>query len=267
MLALRMLGAVALLSLALQPVQAGSPDATGPSSRVMIAMDKMNMQSSGGIGASGSQPGQGMSGMGTGMMCCGMGGMSGMQSGSTQPSTGQSGMQQSSPGQMGGMADMSGMKDNMRQMPPMGGMQGGSTSGSTGGAMGMSDDNMRRMQQNQAMPGMNANGVDMTDRIDGRTAFLRAELRITEAQAPAWNQFADALRSSRQHLLEARQQLAAPANAVAATARLEQYERHLGARLEALRTARASFSQLHTILDEHQKHVADELVIPFLATF
>ncbi len=152
----------------------------------------------------------------------------------------------------------------------MGGMQ--QSSGSSGmrsgmGGMGMMNDNMRRMQQNQAMPGMSANGVDMMDRIDGRIAFLRTELRITDAQATAWNQFADALRSSRQHLLEARQQLAAPDSSNTPTVRLDRYERHLTARLEAIRTARTAFAQLYAALDEHQKHVADELVVPFLATF
>ncbi|WP_375276077.1 Spy/CpxP family protein refolding chaperone [Methylorubrum thiocyanatum] len=146
----------------------------------------------------------------------------------------------------------------------MGGMQQGAA---PSGGMGMMDDNMRRMQQNQAMPGMATNGVDMTDRIDGRIAFLRAELKITDAQATTWNQFAEALRSSRQHLLEARQQLAAPASSNAPTARLDQYERHLTARLEAIRTARTAFTQLYAVLDEHQKHVADELLVPFLATF
>lgn len=163
------------------------------------------------------------------------------------------------PGQAG-----SGMGGGMKGCCGMSGMQQGP--GSSDG-MGMMDDNMRRMQQNQPMPGMATSGVDLTDRIDGRIAFLRAELRITDAQASTWNQFAQALRSSRQHLLEARQQLAAPASSNAPTDRLDRYERHLTARLEAIRTARTAFSQLYTVLDEQQKHVADELVVPFLATF
>jgi hypothetical protein len=177
----------------------------------------------------------------------------GMGQGGSQPSPGAA-----DPGQAGGMGG------GMKGCCGMGGMQQGSASS---GGTSMMDDNMRRMQQNQAMPGMATNGVDMTDRIDGRIAFLRAELRITDAQATAWNRFAEALRSSRQHLLEARQQLAAPAGSSSPTARLDQYERHLTERLEAIRTARTSFNQLYGALDEHQKHVADELVVPFLATF
>lgn len=234
-----LLGAASALAIAgLLPFQAMAAYAGSRSDRIILAEDDMmGMQSSGGTAQSGSQMNQGGSaqdqaggsmGGGTGG-CCGMGGMQG----SGQGSMGQSGMQR----------------------------------GSGSGGMGMMDDHMRRMQQNQAMPGMAANGVDMTDRIDGRIAFLRAELRITDAQAAAWNHFADALRSSRQHLLEARRQLAAPGDPGAPSARLDKYERHLTERLEAIRTARTAFTQLYGTLDEHQKHVADELVVPFLATF
>lgn len=219
----------------LLPIQAMAAS-VGRSERMLLAEDDMmGMQPSGGMGQSGPQtnpgaadPGQAGGGMGGGMKgCCGMGGG---QQGSGQGSMGQGAMQQ-------------------------------------GGGMGMMGNDMRRMQQNQTMPGMTANGVDMTDRIDGRIAFLRAELRITDAQAPAWNQFAEALRSSRQHLLEARQQLAAPDSSNTPTARLDRYERHLTARLGAIHTARSALTQLYATLDEHQKHVADELVVPFLATF
>ena len=42
------------------------------------------------------------------------------------------------------------------------------------------------------------------DRIEGRIAFLRAELKITESQASAWNAFADALRTNSQKLGQVR---------------------------------------------------------------
>lgn len=219
-----------LVAASLLSGQATAAPAAGRTDRIIVAEDDMmGMQSSGGMGQGGSQAGQ-TGGMGMG--CCGMGGMQ-------QGSMGRSNMQQGRGSGSGGMG--------------------------MGMGMGMMGDDMRRMQQNQAMPGMGSNGVDMMDRIDGRIAFLRTELRITDAQTGAWNQFAEALRSGRQHLLEARQQLTAPASTP--SARLDQYERHLTARLEAIRAARTAFSNLYAALDEHQKHVADELVVPFLATF
>jgi len=41
-------------------------------------------------------------------------------------------------------------------------------------------------------------------RLEGSIAFLRTELRITEAQAPAWDAFAATLRAGRDHLDAAR---------------------------------------------------------------
>ena len=258
--------------------------------------DMMPMQSQGGSGGS----------MGGGMKDDNMmrmqqpnqpgqtGGMGGMQS---QGGMGQGG----SSGQMGGMSQQGqsgsmggGMKmdDNMRMQPqgqsgPIGGGmqsqggmgQGGSMgqggmSGQTGGMM--NDNMMRMMNDHMRMMGGGMGGgtpgmamgpamVDMTERLEGRLAFLRAELRITDAQAPAWSAFADALRTSRKHLLEARQQMGQAYSS--APDRLERYEQHLSARLEALKSARTAFAKLHGSLDETQKRTADELVAPFIATF
>ncbi|NNM73905.1 Spy/CpxP family protein refolding chaperone [Enterovirga aerilata] len=241
----RPLAASMVAMLLVAPIAVAQPRADG--GEVQLAMD-MQMNSSGSMGNPGSgqgsmgqtsgQPSQGMSGGGMG--CC----MGRMKQGSSS---------------MGGM----GMNDDKMRM---GGMGQGSSGTGSGGSMRMEDDKMG-MSGSQPMPGMTPNGMDMTDRIDGRIAFLRAELKITDAQAASWNQFAEALRSSRKHLLEAREQLASPTAESNPATRIEQYERHLAARLEAIRTARTSFSQLYAGLDQHQKHVADELVVPFLATF
>ena len=220
-------------------------------SGVRLAMDNMKMNASGNMAPGGSgqgntgQPAQGMSGGGMG--CC----MGSMKQGSSSMG-------------MGMNDDKMRMGGGMGQSSPATGQ--GSGNMSPGGTMRMEDDKMG-MPSTQPMPGMTAGGMDMTDRIDGRIAFLRAELKITDAQTANWNQFAEALRASRKHLLEARAQLAVPNVGSNTAARVEQYERHLGARLEAIRTARTSLAQLYVALDEHQKHVADELVVPFLATF
>lgn len=148
------------------------------------------------------------------------------------------------------------MQDSMRAQPMEGRMPGGEMGRMDGG-----------MGAGRSMPGMSSDTgqVDLTDRLEGRLAFLRAELRITETQAAVWNSFAEALRSGRQHLLDARQQLTAPHSG--SPQRLEQYEMHLVARLNAVKTARAAFAQLHSTLDEAQKKTADELIVPLIATF
>ena len=92
------------------------------------------------------------------------------------PPAGQSAMM--GPGMMGG-----GMMNMMGNMPMMNMMQ----------MMGM---------MGQAGDGMG--GMAMIDHIEGRIAFLRTELKITDAQAGAWNALADALRANARSLGEIR---------------------------------------------------------------
>lgn len=214
----------------------------------MMMDDNMGMQPQG----QSSQPGR-MGGTGSQPSPGQMGGAGNMQSGSS----GQSGMmmddkmrmQSGQPGQGGGMQSQSAMGQ-------------GNSMGQ--GCMGMMMDSMMRMRSAPGMT-MNTGAVDLTDRIEGRLAFLRAEVRIADAQAQAWNSFADAIRSSRQHLLSARQMLTQSSGS--SSDRLERHERHLAERLEALRSARVAYGRLYATLDDGQKRTADELVVPFMATF
>jgi len=98
-----------------------------------------------------------------------------------QPPTGQPGM-----GMMGDMPMMNmmgRMRDMMGDMPMM---------------------NMMAMMRMMRMMEMMGPGMTAIDRIEGRIAFLRAELNITEAQASAWNAFADAMRTNAKKLAEVR---------------------------------------------------------------
>ncbi|MCC7482149.1 MAG: Spy/CpxP family protein refolding chaperone [Hyphomicrobiales bacterium] len=47
---------------------------------------------------------------------------------------------------------------------------------------------------------MDMGGMGMTEHVEGRIAFLRAELQITDAQAKLWEAFADALRDNAKRL-------------------------------------------------------------------
>ena len=114
---------------------------------------------------------------------------------------GQPGGQQQNMGG-GGMQD-----DRMRmQMPGLmqdcpgpSCQQGSSMQGSS---MMQMMERMHRQMNSGMMPGGNtASGpADVTERLEGRIAFLKAELQITDKQLSDWNVLADALRSSRQHL-------------------------------------------------------------------
>ena len=188
--------------------------------------------------------------------------------------------------QSGGMGNRRTMDDRMRDSSP-GALQGMNQNSSSDGG-GMMDNKMREMMrdhmrsmgsgmgsaapgQSQAgsagMPGMAAGAprLDLTNRIEGRIAFLKAELLINDAQMPSWNRLADALRSSRSHLLLAREALKGAQGS--GMDGLEQYERHLGERLEALRGARGALAQVYSTLNDSQKRTADELVVPLIEAF
>ena len=52
--------------------------------------------------------------------------------------------------------------------------------------------------------GMMSMMMSMAGHVEGRIAFLKTELKITDAQTPQWNAFADALRANAQRIREMR---------------------------------------------------------------
>ena len=160
----------------------------------------------------------------------------------------------------GGGAQM----DSMNSMPkaPQGSLKG---SGDAGMKMNMPAGAMASRAGSQTNPIIAVFGAP--ERIEGRIAFFRAELGITESQAGVWEQFAEALRVSRRHLQEAQAALEHAHAQMTSAERLEEYERHLSSRLESLRTARTAFTQLRSVLDDRQRKEADELLLPFFSGF
>jgi LTXXQ motif family protein len=116
------------------------------------------------------------------------------------------------------------------------------------------------------MPMMNMMGPAI-DRIEGRIAFLRAELNITEAQASAWNAFADAMRTNAKKLREVNAAMmpqpdAGQQQALTMAERLDLQERWLLARLEGTRALKSAVTNLYGTLSEDQKKTANELLAP-----
>ena len=125
---------------------------------------------------------------------------------------------------------------------------------------------MRGRMNSSSSPNAASGPADITERLEGRIAFLKAELQITDKQLADWSNLAEALRSGRRHLLEARKLLAMDEKMDGA-ARLEHYERHLAERLEAIKSARTAFGRLYASLNESQKQTADTILLPLIATF
>jgi hypothetical protein len=163
------------------------------------------------------------------------------------------------------------MNDDKMTMPPQGQMrdcQGAGCQDNSGmmQMMQMMEKMMRGQMSSSGSNGAMSGPADVTERLEGRIAFLKAELQISDKQAADWNNVADALRSSRQHLLDARKMLAMD-DRLGSADRLEHYERHLSERLEALKAARVAFTRLYASLNESQKQTADTILLPLIASF
>lgn len=119
---------------------------------------------------------------------------------------------------------------------------------------------MPMMQMMKAMQGQDAmGGLDLTERVEGRIAFLKAELAITDKQADKWNAFADALRA-----YSAAFKSAHPAGmdtmAPDLVARLDQSEKRLSAELDGVRGLKAALAPLMDVLSDDQRTTAAELL-------
>jgi hypothetical protein len=105
----------------------------------------------------------------------------------------------------------------------------------------------------------------MIDRVDGRLAFLKAELKITDAQSAAWNKLADAIRTSVRNRTERmRGRWSQDDSGKSLIERLEAREQYMTAHLEELKQIKAAWSELYQSLSESQKKEADEIVLPMM---
>jgi hypothetical protein len=144
------------------------------------------------------------------------------------------------------------------------GMMGGR--GMMSGNMPMAN-MMRMMGQSVAETGCaGMSGMATIDRVEGRIAFLRTELKITEAQTAAWNTFADALRANAKSLGEVRASMMPQADAAQQSLvdRVALQEKWLAARLEGTRAIKSALTNLVGTLSDDQKKAADELLAPHM---
>ena len=97
-------------------------------------------------------------------------------------------------------------------------------------------------------------------RIEGRIAFLHADLKITLAQQAQWDRVAAAMRASAKQKDQLFQQMRAnrdkPKTAVE---RLEQRMQFIEAQASAEKSFVEAFKPLYAVLSDDQKQAADEL--------
>ena len=106
--------------------------------------------------------------------------------------------------------------------------------------------------------------MGMADHVEGRIAFLKAELKITEAQMPQWNAFADVLRENARRMSVLPTTMSGifgqDSASVSAPDRLNRMEQMISIMLEAVKGTKAALAPLYAVFTEEQKKVADQLI-------
>jgi hypothetical protein len=118
--------------------------------------------------------------------------------------------------------------------------------------------------------------MGMADHVEGRIAFLKAELKITEAQVTQWNAFADALRENARRMsgmpammmqggmmqggMMQGGMMSQDGTSVSAPDRLDRMEKMMTTMLETIKATKTALAPLYAVLTEEQKKVADQLI-------
>lgn len=132
------------------------------------------------------------------------------------------------------------------------------------GGMNMKDGGMMGGDMSRMMTMMHGGMMgDMPlKHVEGRLAFLKAELKITAAQEPQWTRFADAVRGTAKNGDATKPAMMQGGMKPSTTSeRLAQTEKMLTARLETVRALKTAVDPLYASLSDEQKKVADELLI------
>jgi predicted lipid-binding transport protein (Tim44 family) len=137
-----------------------------------------------------------------------------------------------------------------------GGMMGMMGPGMMGpGMMGMIGPGMMAGASGPAMC------IAMAGHIDGRLAYLKAELKITEAQEQLWNAYAAAARDNTNTMLARCTTMMSrhSGSTVTLPDRLDQNEQLMAAHLDAMRAMNKALKPLYAALSDDQKKTADQL--------
>ena len=97
--------------------------------------------------------------------------------------------------------------------------------------------------------------------IEGRLAFLKTELKITDAQLSLWNAFAQAMRDDASTMQAMPHPMMGMNTAATLPDKLAAREAMLAARLEAVRKLKAAADPLYAALTTDQKKTADEIML------
>ncbi len=101
----------------------------------------------------------------------------------------------------------------------------------------------------------------MGSNIEGRLAYLKAELKITQPQEPLWTAYASAARDNAQNMATRCTAMMGQSGtaAISLPDRLDRHEQFMAAQLDSLRATNKVLRPLYDALDDTQKQAANQL--------
>lgn len=114
------------------------------------------------------------------------------------------------------------------------------------------------MQMMRGAPMMS--GMMPFEHVEGRIAFLKAELAITDAQLPQWTAFANVLRADGTSMREGMGKMIQAGMPTTAPARSEAMVQMMTIRLAGMKSMVDAEKSLYAVLTDTQKKLADELL-------
>jgi LTXXQ motif family protein len=103
-------------------------------------------------------------------------------------------------------------------------------------------------------------GGDASTYAEGRVAFLKAELAITDAQKGVWDAYAAALKKNLQGMQAMRQSMGKVMEAKTPVERLDAHITAMDGRLASLKEVKPALAALYGALSDEQKKTANEIL-------
>jgi periplasmic protein CpxP/Spy len=107
---------------------------------------------------------------------------------------------------------------------------------------------------NHPVPGRNAE-----ERVEHRIKELHAQLRITPAEEPQWNQFAEVMRDNARSMDEIFRERAQGFESMNAVQNMQSYEKLAQAHAQDLEKLVPAFQKLYDTMPDQQKQLADQV--------
>ena len=108
--------------------------------------------------------------------------------------------------------------------------------------------------------GMGHGAMHSVPMMEGRLAYIKADLEITDAQMAAWDAYANAVRARHATMEGMRAELMKAKQSGSALQRLDARIKAMESRIDSLRALKPVTEGLYAILSDEQKKKADQLL-------